>query len=209
LNGLLNPNRPAHIWLLHWLFLDAINKDVDDWVNAWNSHKITLQGEPDRSPRDMYLFGMVSHGPRGTQPTLTSPTGIDEERIEDLASYGVDEEIMGDPALFRHFLENNPDEGWPADVNGNYQNPFDIHGLPATLSEVICEVVDVPLPGNFVQELHTRLLANPGISLTSQNMTVRRLLWQNALHFCRDIFNTIDGLPEWCVCIILIVSTPC
>jgi hypothetical protein len=61
----LNPDNQAHIWLLHWLFLDAINKDLDEWVNAWNHHKISLPGEPDRSPRDMYIFGMLEDGPRG------------------------------------------------------------------------------------------------------------------------------------------------
>jgi hypothetical protein len=60
-----DPENEAHIWLLHWLFLDAINEDLAEWVNTWNHHRISLRGEPDRSPQDMYVFGMLEDGPRG------------------------------------------------------------------------------------------------------------------------------------------------
>jgi hypothetical protein len=64
-NHNLNPDNEAHIWLLHWLFIDAINEDLMEWVNTWNHHRISLAGEPDRSPRDMFIFGMLEDGPRG------------------------------------------------------------------------------------------------------------------------------------------------
>jgi hypothetical protein len=189
-NHLLDPSRPSHIWLLHWLFLEAINDDVSAWINAWNSHKVSLKGEPDRSPRDMYLFGMVEHGPRGIQHLVTSPplTDLDEANLENPATFGVDHEIMEDPALFHSFLEHNPGEHGHTDD----RNPFDINGLPAILSEVICEVVNIPLPGNFVQQLQAGLLAIPGISFATQDMTVRRLLWQNSLQLCTDVFNMME-----------------
>jgi hypothetical protein len=55
----------THIWLLHWLFLDEINKDVQEWREAWNHHRISLCGETDRSPRDLFLFSVLRDGPRG------------------------------------------------------------------------------------------------------------------------------------------------
>jgi hypothetical protein len=67
MNDGLDLDLPAHIWLLHWLFLEAINTDISEWVDAWNHHKVSLQGEHDKSPRDMYIFGMLEHGPRGIQ----------------------------------------------------------------------------------------------------------------------------------------------
>jgi hypothetical protein len=181
---------------LHWLFLDAINEDLSLWVDTWNSHKITLRGEPNRSPRDMYLFGMVEHGPRGIRHLLTSPPEIDEEDLEDPAIFGIDTEIGEDPTLLRHFLENNPEEDWPANDVDRSQNPFDIEGVPWSLSEVTCEVDDVSLPVGFVQELQLRLLVNPELSFTSQDMTVRRLLWENTLQICADLSNEMDGLLE-------------
>jgi hypothetical protein len=37
-----NHNNPTHIWLLHHLFLPAINEDANEWVEAWNAHVIQL-----------------------------------------------------------------------------------------------------------------------------------------------------------------------
>lgn len=58
-------DRDAHIWLLHHLFLPAINSDAEQWADAWNNHTLSFRGERQRSPADMYLFGMIQNGPRG------------------------------------------------------------------------------------------------------------------------------------------------
>jgi hypothetical protein len=34
----LDPDMGDHLWLLHHLFLDAINTDVSEWAESWNSH---------------------------------------------------------------------------------------------------------------------------------------------------------------------------
>ncbi|GBE86435.1 predicted protein [Sparassis crispa] len=60
-----NRRLAAHIWLLHYLFLDAINDDAQEWAHAWNSHRLQIRGERSRSPRDIFLFSMVQDGPRG------------------------------------------------------------------------------------------------------------------------------------------------
>lgn len=45
----LDPSNPAHLWLLHLLFLDALNADCDEFRTQWNHHPISGKGK-DRSP---------------------------------------------------------------------------------------------------------------------------------------------------------------
>ncbi|KAK6969559.1 nitrite transporter NirC, partial [Favolaschia claudopus] len=84
----LNPTRPGHIWLLRHLFLASINRDAQDWAEAWNSHQLT--------------------GPRGISSFLAVEE--EEEEIEDINEYGIDSEANEEPELIAHLLENNPDE---------------------------------------------------------------------------------------------------
>lgn len=44
----LDRNDPHHIWLLHYLFLDAINEDCQGFQDSWNAHP--LSGDGNRSP---------------------------------------------------------------------------------------------------------------------------------------------------------------
>ncbi|KAJ7457474.1 hypothetical protein FB451DRAFT_1142707 [Mycena latifolia] len=60
LHGLDRKN-PHHLWLLHLLFLDDINKDCDDFRAEWNCHPISGEGH-DLSPEDMCLIGQVENG---------------------------------------------------------------------------------------------------------------------------------------------------
>lgn len=83
----LNPTRPGHIWLLHHLFLASVNRDAQDWAEAWNSHQLTVRRQRERSPRDLFVFGMLREGPRGISSVLAQE---EEEVIEDLNDYGVD-----------------------------------------------------------------------------------------------------------------------
>lgn len=41
---LLDRRNRNHIWLLHYLFLDQINKDCDDFVEVWNNHPLSGKG---------------------------------------------------------------------------------------------------------------------------------------------------------------------
>ena len=61
-NGLI-VDRNTHIWLLQHLFLAAINMDAEEWANTWNNHSLSFCGEHQRSPTDMYMFGMIQNGP--------------------------------------------------------------------------------------------------------------------------------------------------
>ncbi|KAJ6579872.1 hypothetical protein B0H10DRAFT_2341862 [Mycena sp. CBHHK59/15] len=93
-NHCLNPTRPGHIWLLHHLFLSSINRDAQDWAEAWNSHQLTICRQRERSPRNLFT--------------------PEEEEIEDINEYGVDWEVTNEPELIAHLLENNPHERTPS-----------------------------------------------------------------------------------------------
>ncbi|KAG6912754.1 hypothetical protein DXG01_012430, partial [Tephrocybe rancida] len=60
LHGLNRKNR-HHLWLLHTLFLDAINDDCKEFQEYWNSHPVSGLGK-ELSPNDMRLLGQVQHG---------------------------------------------------------------------------------------------------------------------------------------------------
>ncbi|KAJ7511091.1 hypothetical protein B0H11DRAFT_1700397 [Mycena galericulata] len=172
----LNPTRPGHIWLLHHLFLSSVNRDAQDWVEAWNSHQLTIKRQRERSPRDLFLFGMLREGPRGISAFL-SP---EEDGIDDINEYGIDWEVNEEPELMAHLLENNPDElPLPND------DPFASSSTPANLSEVLCEPPNCPFTPAQLQLLDSRLSVE--IDLFSRNMNVRRLVWQKALEISRSI----------------------
>lgn len=47
---LLGRNKKGHLWLLHYLFLDLINTDCDNFADEWNSHPVTGIAGGGRSP---------------------------------------------------------------------------------------------------------------------------------------------------------------
>ncbi|KAK7001953.1 hypothetical protein R3P38DRAFT_2557956, partial [Favolaschia claudopus] len=57
----LDRGNPHHLWLLHYLFLQDINKDCDDFVDYWNHHPISGKGH-DQTPLDMRIIGELTHG---------------------------------------------------------------------------------------------------------------------------------------------------
>ena len=174
----LNPTRPGHIWLLHHLFLASVNRDAQDWAEAWNSHQLTVRRQHERSPRDLFVFGMLREGPRGISSVLAQE---EEEVIEDLNDYGVDWEVNEEPELIAHLLENNPHERPAVDNN----DPFASSSTPANLSEVLCEPPNCPFTPAQLQLLDTRL--STSVDLFSRNMTVRRVVWRAALDIARNI----------------------
>ena len=40
----LNPESTWHIWLLHFLFIGAIQEDAQEWVSMWNNHTMQIRG---------------------------------------------------------------------------------------------------------------------------------------------------------------------
>ena len=171
----LNPRAAEHVWLLHHLFLDAVNQDAQEWAHAWNSHHLQIRGERERSPRDIFIFSMLQDGPRGVQ-RLTTPT---DKPVDDLASHGIDWDVTDDHRLMNHLLWENP-QAWEDD------NPFS--SGPVTASHVPCEPPDCPFSTAQVLELDTRL--GNLVDVSSRNMHIRHMVWVEALEICTFIYQT-------------------
>ncbi|KAJ7026248.1 hypothetical protein C8F04DRAFT_966551 [Mycena alexandri] len=172
----LNPTRPGHIWLLHHLFLASVNRDAQDWAEAWNSHQLTVRRQRERSPRDLFLFGMLREGPRGISAFLTA-----EEDIEDINEYGIDWEVNQKPEIVAHLLENNPEER----AGGAGDDPFASASTPDNLSEVLCDPPNCPFTPMQLELLDQHL--STSVDLFSRNMNIRRSVWVRALDIARGI----------------------
>ncbi|KAJ7036200.1 hypothetical protein C8F04DRAFT_1210128 [Mycena alexandri] len=170
----LNPSIPVHIWLLHHLFLRCINKDAQEWPEAWNAHDLHIRGERTQSPHDIFLFSMIQDGPRGLKRILEPA----DESLEDPTTYSIDWDVMDDPALMRHHLMQNPDEWWD-------HNPF----APGVedLSDVPCEPLNCPFSPVQVAHLDQQLSAM--VDTSSRSMQVRKLVWQEAFCICNVFYE--------------------
>lgn len=157
----------AHVWLLHHLFLDAVNSDTQAWVMAWNLHRVAVPEGGQRSPHEMFLFGMVEYGTRGLEDFLRS-----EPDIEDFDTYGVD---WGQMEHAGRALQRNPEE-W------DEENPFLVSGRPEQLTEVVCDEPDSPLNDAQLAILDQQLCERVDVNTTS--MEVRKLMWIEALAIC-------------------------
>ncbi|TFK77632.1 hypothetical protein K466DRAFT_607923 [Polyporus arcularius HHB13444] len=143
----LDPDQPHHIWLLHHLFLAALNEDAQEWAEAWNAHMLHVRGEPPASPRELFMFGMVRDGPRGLD-------FADQDLLpEELPNYGIDWDTLADPVLMRHHQESHP--ATQADAV-----PLPSIGQPAQLSHVPCEPPACPLLPAHVLMLDAHLAAH-------------------------------------------------
>ena len=168
----LDHDSDAHIWLLHHLFLDAINQDALGWAEAWNNHTITIHGEHHRSPRDMFFFGMIQNDPRGIHPA-------DDEGLEDVDSYGIDWEDYDNDQILNHYCQSNLED------NPN-QNLFISH-RPERLTHVYVDEPGCPLTEEQIIYLNSQLNSLPYIH--SRNMDSYRLIWIFALRICEVIFT--------------------
>jgi len=168
----LNPDLDAHIWLLHFLFLDIINQDAIDWAEAWNNHVIAQRGSRHSSPRDMFFFGMLEQGVRGFD--------LGDE-IEDVESYGIDWGDFDNSQIQTHHVTENPDSAY-AD-----NNPF-LSQLPTHLNHVEVPVPDAPLSVEQIALLQNHLQSLSFFG--SRSMDDYRLLWITALNTCESMFST-------------------
>lgn len=168
----LNADLPEHIWLLHHLFLAALNEDAQEWAEAWNAHMLHVRGEPPASPRQLFTFGMVRHGPRGLD------FANDDLQPDEIPNYGIDWDTIADPILIRHHQETNP-ATQPDAV------PLAYTPRPAQLSHVPCEPPDCPLQHAQVAMLDIHLSTH--FDLSSRDMLVRRAVWAAALQYYRTL----------------------
>ncbi|KAJ6596438.1 hypothetical protein B0H10DRAFT_1828385, partial [Mycena sp. CBHHK59/15] len=173
----LNPTRPGHIWLIHHLFLalSIVMHKTGQRHGSWNSHQLTVRRQRERSPRDLFLFGMLREGLRG----ISSFLAPEEEEIEDINEHGIDWEVNNEPELIAHLFEHNPHE------RATNNDPFASASTPANLSEVLCDPPGCPFTLAQLQLLDEHL--NASVDLFSRNMNVCRLVWVRALEIARGI----------------------
>ncbi|TFY60474.1 hypothetical protein EVJ58_g5126 [Rhodofomes roseus] len=57
----LDAGNPAHLWLLHELFLSDIDTDADNWVQNWNLHKLSGKHR-NQTPSDIRHLAKVTVG---------------------------------------------------------------------------------------------------------------------------------------------------
>lgn len=157
----------AHTWLLHWLFLDSLNDDIQEWAEAWNHHRISRRGQADRSPRDLFVFSVIEDGVRGMARHVS-------EDVVDPATYGIDWEVFEDSAMRTHLAQ--------AEEEGDENPPDEEYEVP-----------NPPFTDDMVNELQERL--NGAVDRLTRNMTVRRHVWTIALHICRDL-ELANGLDR-------------
>ncbi|TDL28980.1 hypothetical protein BD410DRAFT_681331, partial [Rickenella mellea] len=164
----LDIDSPDHIWLLHFLFLDAVNRDALQWAETWNAHTIQLRGQRNRSPHDLFFFGMAEHGLRGVTPYEPM-----DEDIEDPAAYGIDWEAHDDRHIMAHHDRHNlPDQ--PAQQARPFGNT-----QPDQLSCVEVNAPNCPLTDPKLQFLCNEL--NSIDFGNSNSMEVRRDIWRHAI----------------------------
>ncbi|KAJ7215910.1 hypothetical protein GGX14DRAFT_518349 [Mycena pura] len=175
----LKPDLDAHIWLLHRLFLPALNEDALEWARAWNEHKLRLDDERTRSPRDMFFFGMIENGLRGFEDFPVAAD--DDEDVDELDTYGVDWDDLQDPTIIAHHAQHNVDEELTPD---DLHNPFSNDG-PHKLSHV--EVAEPLCP--FTPEQVDLVDAHIAQYPHTRNMNQRQGLWIDALDFCRQLYE--------------------
>lgn len=178
----LRPDLDAHIWLIHHLFLPGINQDAADWARSWNEHKIRLDTERTRSPRDLFFFGMIENGLRGFDAEPVVSVHEDDD-IDDLDAYGIDWGDLNDADIMAHHTEFNADQ----ELNmGDVANPFSNEG-PHQLSHVEVSEPLCPLSADEVTLLNAHLANSPHSE--SRNMNSRRAVWIDALDFCRQLYE--------------------
>ena len=158
---------PAHKWLLSHLFLERIDYDAQQWAEGWNLHRLELSRTRDRSPYDMFMFGMLQNGARGVV-RVQEPI---HEEVENVQEYGIDWETYEDDNLMEHFEANNVDIFSPVSA-------------PRNLSNVPCEPSTGPLTEEQVDALDQHL--SNQFNTHTLNMLIHRQVWLAALHRCQE-----------------------
>ncbi len=162
----LNVNNRHHLWLLQYLFLNAINTQLEEFIQAWNNHRIQIRHGPNRSPIDMFGFDMLVHGHRGEDLVL-SPA--------ELEVFGVDWEGLHDVRVMETHRSNNPPNEASTSLIGR-------QGPPDGLNQV--NVNPAPVP-EHVDRFGAQLLAWLDTQPETPSIPV---LWFYALGLCRDIW---------------------
>jgi hypothetical protein len=172
----LDINNDAHMWLLHFLFLDALNEEITAWANGWNTHIMSLRGQRNQTPAHLFYFGCISQGLRGTHPS--HPT-LPEEPLDDPEGYGIDWQELEDNQLVDHHHHHNPEE---EDLAGVLDQP----AYNLRLNQVEVPEYDCPLTDAQVLQLKQSL----GDADTN-SMVARRHTWRRGFQVCREMARVL------------------
>ncbi|KAF5344872.1 hypothetical protein D9758_011570 [Tetrapyrgos nigripes] len=133
-----NVENEAHVWLLHFLFLGRLNKQLKDWIAIWNNH--THSGT-NKTPNDMYKQGIVQFGNRALPHHLAPVSPNDPvANEEELMEYGMDWHDFEDNNIRSH---HNGANNLSDDSTG--ANPFTSE-TPDEMSHVEVPTTPCPLP---------------------------------------------------------------
>ncbi|KAG0693822.1 hypothetical protein DFH29DRAFT_815954 [Suillus ampliporus] len=83
----LKPNLDAHVWLLHHVFLDAVNDDAFQWAEAWNHHQLRIPGWRAAEPSRFALLRHDSEWCPGAMILLCFPG---DSEVGEIQEYGID-----------------------------------------------------------------------------------------------------------------------
>ena len=153
----LDPDRMAHVWLVHHLFLNEMNAELIEWVQGWNSHKMQLRGQRNQSPHEMFVIGITERECPGVSAWILQQ----EETVVDLAAYG---------------LEDGEHQG-----EGRDSQRVDVR--PERFSEVRCDTPNCPLDADQISVLDDSLAQAFGLDM-HRSMPQRKFIWDHALDIC-------------------------
>lgn len=177
----LNTDHDAHIWLLHHLFLEAINCDAEQWAASWNHHVVSRRGDRHMTPAQMYIQGIARHGQRGvlppTGPILEPEIDVNRSSDEDYADYGIDWTEMDQSRIRAHHDTYNLDDGDPT-------NPF-LTNHPTHLSHIEIPDSRCPFVPDQIARLDEQLARLPCFRRDSMQACLE--LWVSALHIVQHM----------------------
>lgn len=171
----LDINSSNHIWLLHYLFLQRINEQLEFFTQAWNHHSISMRNSPSRSPADMFGFDMLVHGVRGYQLPTPDDDPLNDEELE---VFGLDwEALHSDAILQSRDLNNRSEEGEGSWIGRS--------GPPENLNQVDVDPPSGVFTGEEIHMIDIMLISRVEAS-GDDGIAV---LWTEALAIARIIYS--------------------
>lgn len=176
----LDINNSYHIWLLHTLFLQMVNDEIDFFIKNWNSHRLQMRGQRSRSPIDLFEIDMLSCGIRGdvvdVQGAIEEVQVLDAEEMgADLETYGVDWEDLQSRVMIQSHTQNNP----VADPTASW---IGRRGPPPHLNPVELDPPDVDFDVD-----QARSLLWGEVSRLHGDPLLRSQIWVESLMFMRSL----------------------
>jgi len=178
----LDINNSHHIWLLHFLFLPAINQQLSFFVESWNQHWIQIHRGHSRSPADMFGFDMLVHGIRGSQLPSEDPEP-EPLSLEELEVFGVDWDALRQEQVIASVRGSVP-----VQEEGDGSSWIGQIGPLACLNEVAVEPSSVTMEDSQLQIFEETVAcwsAQEGASISIPS------LWLYGLALARLIYGNI------------------